>query len=257
MFDSPVILVTGARGAANSRLEFLTSMLQRRHQVHVVDLAASTRGDISFDRMVAALVTTAQEVSELCQSRSTAIDAQHGADAPAVIGFGLGACVALGAAAASPARFSSLTLVAGWLFAPDKMKAIVREFEELLRIDAARANRVFRLLSVSAASWESSTADAGEINAALLRIGAALELHEQAAAAQTPTLIIGAEHDEFATAEQSQLLFGAIENARLAMVSSGHDIIAERPAELLSLLEPFLENPTEFPAGSTIAQARP
>lgn len=244
MIRQRVLIVGDARTGAERRYEFLSTMLQRKYDVTVFDLAASAGDMVTFESLVRSLVDS---LSRNADSASRA----------AVIGFGGGATVALAAAAEHPEFFDSLTLVAGWLNPTDKMRAIVELVAHLTTADPTSAASVFRAQTTSVLGWTAASEVAGEPVPALLHATSEKNLAETAVAISTPTLIIGCDRDEFASIEQSHQLFGAIVNARFTTISSGHDVITERPAELLSVVEPFVANPELYPAGAAIEEARP
>jgi pimeloyl-ACP methyl ester carboxylesterase len=62
-----------------------------------------------------------------------------------------------------------------------------------------------------------------------------------------PTLVIGASFDLVATAHQSRLLYGAIADAQYAELPTGHAVLVERPAEVLSLITAFSAHPSVAP----------
>jgi len=63
-----------------------------------------------------------------------------------------------------------------------------------------------------------------------------------------PTLVIGATFDLVATAHQSRLLYGGIADSQYVGVATGHAALAERPAEVLSLLSEFAAQLSVTPA---------
>ncbi len=72
-----------------------------------------------------------------------------------------------------------------------------------------------------------------------------------------PTLVIGAEDDRIVTGAHTAALLANLAHARCAWVPGGHAVLAERPAQIISLVDDFLENPTRYAAGSIIPPARP
>jgi pimeloyl-ACP methyl ester carboxylesterase len=66
-------------------------------------------------------------------------------------------------------------------------------------------------------------------------------------AIDAPTLVIGATFDLVATAHQSRLLYGAIADSHHVELPTGHAVLVERPAEVLSLLSAFAAQPSVTP----------
>ncbi|MWV60744.1 alpha/beta fold hydrolase, partial [Rathayibacter sp. VKM Ac-2754] len=85
-------------------------------------------------------------------------------------------------------------------------------------------------------------------------LGAAARADASAAAGRLrlPVLVVGCSADSVVGIEGAEALLGAIDDARYAVVDSGHAVLAERPAELLALLEHFLADPHGDPAGSVL-----
>ena len=63
-----------------------------------------------------------------------------------------------------------------------------------------------------------------------------------------PTLVIGATFDLVATVHQARLLHGGIAESHYVELPTGHAMLAERPAEVLSLVSAFAAQPTVAPA---------
>lgn len=244
MHRQHVLIIGDALTDATTRYEFLNTMLRRRYEVTVIDLAADGADAVTFD----ALVETVGEH----------LNREHGSEVlPAVIGVGSGATVALQVAAEHPDSLSSLTVVGGWLVAPAKMHAIIRLFEQLTTLDPVAAAEFLHTQMTSSLGWATAAHPAPQAVLSVLRATSTVDLTDTASAISTPTLIIGCARDEFASLEQSQQLFGAIANARFTTITSGHNVLAERPAELLSLIDQFIAQPEHYPAGAAIAEARP
>jgi len=194
---------------------------------------------------------------------------------PALIGTSLGAVAAARFAARRPGAVSSLTLVAGWVRPTEKMRALSDLWRSLHETDEPiqrheDALLAARLQLVSTLGWPAEPASAsaaphalrldptvGSDIAALLAHADAVDLEPVAAAITDPTLVAAGTRDEFADPAQSHLLFGAIENALLLEIDSGHAILLERPAELLDAVASFIAQPTRHPPGARIEGKRP
>ncbi|MBF4461775.1 MULTISPECIES: alpha/beta fold hydrolase [unclassified Rathayibacter] len=227
---SVVMLVTApGRGAAEDGA-LLLPLLARRHRVAALELADLARPwPDGADAVAAAL---------------DALDAQEAT----VIGHALGASVAV-AAAADP-RVRALALIAGWLRPTARLLAVARLWERLADEPVARAE-LARLLTarspdtLDAAPWNASAS-------ALLAAATRADVTAEAAAVRIPALVVGCAADAVVGVEGSEALLGAIDDARYALLDSGHSVLAERPAELLALLERFLADPHRDPAGSLL-----
>jgi pimeloyl-ACP methyl ester carboxylesterase len=82
-------------------------------------------------------------------------------------------------------------------------------------------------------------------------------LAEIAPTIKVPTLVIGAACDSIISIDQARALFATIPDARYVELESGHAVVIERPAEVLSHIDTFLKDPTRYPSGSMIVSAGP
>jgi pimeloyl-ACP methyl ester carboxylesterase len=238
MTERPRILCIGdAHADTAERFEFLNSMLRRRFEVSTISLAEiqETQVDTDFRSIVHAL--------------RDSVENTH------LVGFGLGACVAIALAEELPKSVQSLTVVAGWLTSPSKMLNAVDQLKSL--DNNWQRDDAFELLITSSFGWQTRTPLPRAINLPLLELGAQIDLADQALRVRVPTLVVVCDRDEFASPEQGRLIFSAIPHARLAEVSSGHNVLSERPAELLSVIEAFVIDPSRQPAGTTLSRVEP
>lgn len=74
-------------------------------------------------------------------------------------------------------------------------------------------------------------------------------LSDAAPLISVPKLVIGCSHDAIADRDQAQALVGATEDACYAEVESGHAVVTERPAEILSLIDGFLQERPRYSPG--------
>jgi pimeloyl-ACP methyl ester carboxylesterase len=193
---------------------------------------------------------------------------------PALVGYSLGAVAAAEYAARFPGSLSSLTLIAGWMHPTGKMEAAAR-LGGALRPSASAEQRpsdealaAAALLLVSSRAWRTQGPIApreptARRDPAAFEVAALMEgcldrdLSEAADRILDPTLVVACAHDEFAGTEQSHLLFGAIDDARLAEIDSGHAALVERPAEVFEIVRSFIASPREHPPGTRISGPRP
>ena len=72
-------------------------------------------------------------------------------------------------------------------------------------------------------------------------------------AVNTPTLVIGSTTSPGVT----RAICAALPNARLALIDAGPELLRERPAEVLSLIEQFLDDPALYAPGTELQLSRP
>jgi pimeloyl-ACP methyl ester carboxylesterase len=235
----PLVLVPGLSGRADVDFPFLLPMLARTFDVAAVDL---TDAGGSFDGLV-------DRVSSVVRGCSAP---------PLLVGYSLGAVVAASVAARGSIELAGLVLVAGWWQPSPKLMNFASIWGTLraegsLALDAAVLQALY-----SAEGWEWGRSLPHDVSTdELIALAARCDLSASDPLIDFPTLVIGCAHDEVATTRESQLLFGAIADARYAEVRSGHGVTHERPAELIELITSFAAHPQRFPAGSLIAEQSP
>ncbi|KQQ05068.1 MULTISPECIES: alpha/beta fold hydrolase [unclassified Rathayibacter] len=222
-----VLLVTGPGRGVQADTALLLPMLARRRRVAALDLEG-------LDDPVGAV--------------SAALD-HLGAREAIVVGHSLGAAVAIAAADVDP-RLRALALVAGWLRPTERLVTLARLWQTLpaeARGDLARLIAVRSLTELGPGRpWPLA------VDSELLVAAASADSSAAAARLRIPVLVVGCSADAVVGVEGAEALLGAIDDARYAVVDSGHAVLAERPAELLALLEHFLADPQRDPAGSVL-----
>lgn len=259
-----IVLLHGLGGSTERDFGFLLPMLARQHAVIGIDLGDGT------------LEQTAARVSAEIAAR-----VPHGD--VALVGFSFGALVALEVAAlagaAADARVTSLVLAAGVLAAGERQRVFAETWQTLESNPQALDS--FARFAAIGSAFESGgaapvstggglagpAAPTGPAASAPFLMGAttnsqvaiigSVDLSASAERVTVPTLVIAGLHDAIAGRQQSARLFGAIADARLAEISTGHAMLAERPAELLSLIDSFVREPGRYPAGTLLPEATP
>jgi len=252
--SSAVVLVPGFSGSPDD-YAFLRPMLARRGAAVAVDLSAEAAGT-TFDAQVEHVRRTVHDLAgqdlagqDLAGADPAGQDLAgqddgHGHDAGrsiVLVGWSSGALVATAVAAAEP-RVSGLVLLGGWLAPDARLREVsdhllvVRERTPDLLDDAAR----LLLLSPSTPSGTMPPFLPGDgLTAERLAWARALDLrHLQVRA---PVLVVAGRADAVVSPALSQELLGTFDDARYAELDAGHALLAERPAEVLSLVEAFVD----------------
>lgn len=133
-----------------------------------------------------------------------------------LVGFSVGALLALALADTAEA----LVLGAGWLEPEPRLARYLR-----IRAQLSEPSELDELL-------HGAPVTAGR----LLASATGVEL----GGATIPSLVLAGERDALIPREHSELLFGSLEDARYHRLDAGHALLAERPAEVLALIESFL-----------------
>lgn len=253
MTGTPVVLVPGLSGRTAEDFSFLLPMLRRHREVVAVDFSTVDFTDADFTEVD---FSAAASIRELVDSVVTAVE---GCSAPpTLVGYSLGAVVAAIVAAENPNALSSLALVAGWWQPAPKLVAFAHAWAQLRSDGSAALADVSALALISATGWASGRPlPADALTDRMIQLAATADLSALEPQITQPTLVVGGDHDELASTRQSRLLFGAIPDARYAELPTGHAVTHERPAELLHLLESFLDSPDRHPAGTLISAEMP
>jgi pimeloyl-ACP methyl ester carboxylesterase len=214
----PLVLLPGLSGSCAHDFAFLAPVLARDREVIGIDLPPHATDPVAH--VLAALP-----------------------DGPFdLVGYSLGAVVAAQVAAVADVR--NLVLVAGLLESGPRQRRFAATWNALP--DDAREE--FALFAAS------STDDAHLLSFRSEQV-ARFAAATAPPAITAPTLVIGCAHDAIATPEQSRSLFAAIPDSRYTEIDAGHAVLGERPAEVLSHIEGFLNFPERYPAARTIDPA--
>ena len=239
-----VVLVHGTGGSAATHFRTLYPMLAARYRVLALDLQTPAEG--------LTLESYAAQVSAVIRKQVPGTPVH-------LLGYSLGALVASVVTASHPELVRSLSLVAGWisadsqqllrngiwgkLFATDH--ELLREFVTFTAFGApflaGRSKGEVEQL-VSSRVFPEGIAQQMELNRSA-------DIGEVLGSIGAPTLVIAGHHDAMVPARQTQLLYGAIPDARYATIDSGHAIVHERPAQLFQIVNEFITDPQGTPAG--------
>jgi pimeloyl-ACP methyl ester carboxylesterase len=252
---APVVLVHGTGGSTRRHFPFLFPMLATEQRVVSIDLATgegtAEDGPARFADQVAAVIEVALP-----------------GRAVALTGYSLGAVVAAIVAATRPDLVNKLVLLAGWMKTDTQQRLrngvwqalrLAGDLDALGRYAAYCAYSAPFLALRTPIEVEALIANvaADEATAAQMEMNRVVDLTATASRITCPTLIVAGTDDQMTPSRQAKKLFGAIEYARYTEVTSGHAMVAERPAELVRLVTTFNEAPTRYAAGSVLPPHRP
>lgn len=232
---STVVLVHGTGGRADTHFRTVFPMLAARHRVIALDLCPAD----SLDALSAQVIAVTED-----RARNEPVT---------LVGYSLGALVAAKVAASRPELVARLVLICGWarpdsvqrlrygiwqsLFAAGDRDTLSR-FSTLLAFGqpylAARTDSEVEAL-VSAREYPEGIEQQ-------MRINAASDVVEDLSRVTAPTLVISGIHDQMVARRHGHYLFGAIEDARLAEIATGHAATTERPAQVFKLVDDFIRD---------------
>jgi pimeloyl-ACP methyl ester carboxylesterase len=247
--SSPVVLLHGTGGTGPTHFRTLYPMLAARHRVIALDFSDVAPGEaLAVEHLV---LQTAAVIQERTPHRPA-----H------VVGYSLGAVVAASLAADHPVLVDSLVLVAGWMRTDSQQLLRNSLWQKLFETDEEALKEFMTLMSYGSRFLASKPYDDVRAlirNRALLdgikgqmELNRTIDISSKVSLISAPTLVIGATYDHMVPMRHSQLLHGAIENARLAEIPSGHAVPIERPAHLFKLIDDFIADPAALPAGALV-----
>ena len=170
-----------------------------------------------------------------------------------LLGFSLGAAVAVKIAADHPAKVRSLVALGGFPCAEDaRIQLLLRLWRDLAGSDRAAMARLGLLTCLSpaylerfdAAALEQAVAEdlAGNDWEGLVRqidLDLVLDVRDEAARVGAATLVVGCRQDQIVPPAKARALAAALPGARYAEIDSGHAAALEAPDALLDLVQPF------------------
>lgn len=238
--EEHIILIPGTESSASQAFRGLSPLLGRDFSVHEVDFSSALH--VSADEQLA------NYVDQVFDSVSTIPPG----DTVHVLGYSLGAHIALRFASTHPRRVSSLTLVSGWL-APSPYQSKRHDlWVELFAASPPLAGKLSHILQYSPSYLKllgslqtpmvlEPSVPGEEIRRRVL-VNREVNAVDAAKAVDCPTLIIHGSEDLKVPADAAYELSGQIRDARLAFVTGGHALLSEKLGEVYGHLHDFLMN---------------
>ncbi len=249
----PVVLLHGTSGSTDIHMSYLFPMLAPRQRVIAIDWSQPHAGTL--------------ELADLEAQVAAVIDAILPGREFALVGYSLGAALAICVAAHRAAHVKELVLIAGWM-QTDTQQLLRNDVWKSLRESGSPEIAKYTVFCAFgnpflAARTEAELAPAlagvrqSEFIDQQMDLNRRIDVVAEANDIRATTLVVGCTHDQMVPKRHSKALFGAIEDARYTELDSGHAVVFERPAEVFQVIEHFLTNPHEYPAGSIIPASRP
>ncbi|MDR3436763.1 alpha/beta hydrolase [Telmatospirillum sp.] len=239
-----LVLVHGTGGNAETNWDLVVGRLARRWTVVRPNYSGS--GDTTDD---GGPLTVGKLAAQVVAAAEAA-----GAVPFDLVGFSLGAAVAIKIAAGYPDKVRSLVLLAGFAGSGDSRLTLqFRLWRRLIERDRDALARLILLTGFSPAFLSSLDDEAVEKSVADIVAGnnwpgmarqvdldLTLDVRADAARIIRATLVIGCTHDHMVPSAHAKDLAVLIPGAIYASLDSGHLAPIETPSRLLDLLEPFL-----------------
>lgn len=247
-----LVLVPGFGGSASADLEFLLPMLARKRRVIAIDFTGleSAVGDVDSPLCIDPFVHRIEQ----------AINAVVPGETVQIMGCSFGAAAAM---AVDPELVDALILVAVGLQPTPRARTFASIWRLLSTVDAAGLIQFARFSGFGAGHLPVAGDEdrlpfpVTALSGRQIQLLAETDLTQLALAVRAPTLVIGCTGDDIVPVDQVRQLFAAIATARYVEIDSGHAVVVERPAELLSRIERFLSDPLALPAGSILESVAP
>jgi pimeloyl-ACP methyl ester carboxylesterase len=251
----PVVLVHGTGGSTRAHYSFVFPLLAARQRVVAVDFAQPVPegGTLTVEHLEAQVAAVIEKVLP--------------GRAVTLVGYSLGAVVAATVAARHSELVRNLVLVAGWMKTDTQQELRNKVWWRLREEDSSAlseymafcafggpflAARSFEDLAPAFASFHSN--GFGDLQMELNR---AIDISDLVPSIKATTLVIGCTHDQMVPKRHSKALFGSIPDARYTEIESGHAVVAERPGQLVQVIDQFIEEPARHAAGAIVPTARP
>lgn len=249
---APIVLLHGTGGSAENNFAALLPMLSFRHRVLALDFVddlPDSSGPLSVDHFVSQASAVIQRLSP---GRPVTL-----------VGYSLGAVAAAVVAAEQPELVGNLVLVAGWM-KTDEHQKLRNSVWQHLHDSGSEALEEFMLLTAFSSRFV-ATRQPGELQKLLagiksapsrarkMRLNRTIDISSKLSGIRARTLVIGCSDDQMAPIRHSHALFGAINDSRFVEISSGHAVVHERPAELFTRIDNFVQGHDSEDAGAVLA----
>lgn len=246
-----IVMVHGTGGRTDTHFFTLYPMLASRHRVIGVDLS------------VAELTQESLTVDQLAEQVRAVLDTLIPGQPVVLVGYSLGVATVAVLAARYPRLVEALILLNGWAVTDHALRLRLSLWRKLYEQESSEALAEFMMLNVYSRPWLNGRSwteieqlriayQVGPGSNRMMELNSALDISASLARIQARTLVIGSTFDQLIPIGHSRELFGAISDARFAEVGSGHASVTERPAEIFHLIDHFVRDPQDHPAGTVV-----
>jgi pimeloyl-ACP methyl ester carboxylesterase len=250
----PIVLVHGTGGSAFTHYGYLFPILEMNQRVVAIDLAPLPgQESLTLEALEAQVAAVIEAV--LTEQQVT------------LVGYSLGAVIAASLAAKRQHLVKNLVLIAGWMKTDVQQQLRNSVWQGLYEnrsraiadytIYCAFSHSFYNFVTAEQVAMIAESIRPGPFEAQQMELNRSIDLSDQIRSVSARTLIVGCSQDQMVPVMHSKLLFGAINDARLIEIESGHGVVFERPGQLSQIVDQFNENPDRYPAGTIIPADRP
>lgn len=238
----PIALVHGTGGKVDTHFFTVYPMLASRHRVIGIEL--SDLNCLTADKQAPLTVQS------LARQVNGVLERLAPGQKVILVGYSLGAAVAVEVAARSTESIGKLVLLNGWAKTDNALRLRLALWQRLRNSEDKNAlaelmlSNVYGRAFLNARPWEDivqmrDSYIVGPGSDRQMALNMVLDVSDSLGKIVAPTLVIGSTYDQLIPFTYSLELVGGIEGARLAEVSCGHGSVTERPAEIFRLVDRF------------------
>ena len=249
----PLVLVHGTAGSIDSHFGFLFPMMAFKQRVIGVNLADPGTDSITIDQFAAQV--------------SAVIDAEVPDGAVTLLGYSMGAPIAIKAAHMLGAKVDNLILVAGYMKTDTHQKlrghiwlSLYKEGNPLVK--NFMSFTAFSPFHMKSRSLDDMLAGTAKMNvtpfiAKQVDLNTRMDVLTESGELQTRTLVVALSEDFSCPKHHSKAMFGTIVNASYTEIATGHAVVHERPAELYYHVNRFCKDVELYPIGKIVPAPKP
>ena len=249
----PLVLVHGTAGSIDSHFGFLFPMMAFKQRVIGINLADTLTDSIDVEQFAA-------------QVRAV-IEAEVPQGPVTLLGYSMGAPIAIKTAHMLGDKIGGLILVAGYMKADTHQKlrghiwlSLYKEGNPLVK--NFMSFTAFSPFHMKSRSLDDMLAGTAKMNvtpfiAKQADLNTRMDVLKEAGELENRTLVIALLEDFSCPKHHSKAMFGTIVNAAYTEIATGHAVVHERPAELFYHVNRFCKDQDLYPVGKIIPAPKP